>query len=73
VKVTVESVDTGDRRQIGRYTARHVMTTTTTEPSPGASTRASEAVQARPADESSSELLAGTDVMGAVRPAILTT
>jgi hypothetical protein len=45
VKITVDAVDTGERRQIGRHAARHVITTTTTTPSPGANTRASERVQ----------------------------
>jgi hypothetical protein len=45
VKVTVESVDTGERRRMGRYTARRVITTTTTEPGPGAKARAGRSVQ----------------------------
>jgi hypothetical protein len=45
VKIIVDAVDTGERRQIGRHTARHVITTTTTVPSPGANTRANETVQ----------------------------
>jgi hypothetical protein len=45
VKVTIDAVDTGERRSIGRHTARRVITTTTTTPSPGANTRASESVQ----------------------------
>lgn len=39
--ITIDSVDTGDRRQIGPYTARRVITTTTTERGPGASARTS--------------------------------
>jgi hypothetical protein len=38
-------VDTGERRQVGSYSARHVITTTTTDPSPGAITRPSESVE----------------------------
>jgi hypothetical protein len=45
VKVIIDSVDTGERRELGRYTARRVITTTTTRPSPGANTRANEGVQ----------------------------
>jgi hypothetical protein len=45
VKITVNTVDTGERRQVGSYSARHVITTTTTEPSPGANTRPSESVE----------------------------
>jgi len=37
VTVTLDAVDTGERRQVGRYTARHVISTRKTEPSPGAS------------------------------------
>jgi hypothetical protein len=36
VIVTVDSVDTGERRQFGSYEARHVKTTTKVEPGPGA-------------------------------------
>lgn len=36
VNVTVDSVDTGERRKIGSYEARHVRTTTKVEPGPGA-------------------------------------
>ena len=45
VKVTINTVDTGERRQVGSYSARHVITTTTTDPSPGAKTRPSESVE----------------------------
>jgi hypothetical protein len=45
VMITIDSVDTGERRRIGRYTARRVITTTKTEPGPGASTRAGVAEQ----------------------------
>jgi hypothetical protein len=37
VTTTIDSVDTGERRQLGRYTARHVVTTITTDAAPGAS------------------------------------
>jgi hypothetical protein len=46
VQIVIDSVDTGEQRRIGRYTARRVITTTTTEPSPGAKTHASKAVEA---------------------------
>jgi hypothetical protein len=36
VTVTTDSVDTGERRQIGSYEARHVKTTITVEPGPDA-------------------------------------
>ena len=36
VRIIVDSVDTGERRQLGRYVARHIVTTTTTEAAPGA-------------------------------------
>ena len=45
VKITINSVDTSERRQVGSYSARHVITTTTTDPSPGANTRPSESVE----------------------------
>ena len=45
VKISVDSVDTGERRQFGRHTARHVITTTTTTPSPGANARANQRVE----------------------------
>ena len=38
VTITIDSVDTGERRRLGRYTARHVVTTVTTDAAPGAST-----------------------------------
>ncbi|HSY92896.1 MAG TPA: hypothetical protein VK812_16095 [Candidatus Binatus sp.] len=41
VIVTIDSVDTGERRKIGSYEARHVRSTTTVEPGPGAVTRPS--------------------------------
>jgi hypothetical protein len=41
VTITIDSVDTGERRSIGRYVARRVTTTTTIEPGPGATMRAS--------------------------------
>lgn len=41
VNITRDSVDTGERRQVEGYTARHVKTTTKTEPGPKAATRAS--------------------------------
>jgi hypothetical protein len=40
VMVTINSVDTGERKMFGSYEARHVKTTTRVEPSPGASTPA---------------------------------
>jgi hypothetical protein len=45
VKITINTVDTGERRQVGSYSARHVITTITTDPSPGANTRPSESVE----------------------------
>ena len=36
VKIIVDSVDTGERRQLGRYVARHIVTTTITEATPEA-------------------------------------
>jgi len=41
VIVTTDSVDTGERRQLGSYEARHIKSTITAEPSPGAVSRAS--------------------------------
>ena len=41
VEITIDSVDTGERRQVGRYIARRVTTTRQVEPSLGANTRAS--------------------------------
>jgi hypothetical protein len=41
VTITIDSVDTGERRQFGPYTARHVKVKTTFEPDPGASIPAS--------------------------------
>src|SRR5262245_39878214 len=45
VTITVDTVDTGERRQVGSYSARHVITTITTDPGPGANTRRSESVE----------------------------
>jgi hypothetical protein len=45
VKITVNTLDTGERRQVGSYSARHVITTITTNPSPGANMRPSESVE----------------------------
>ena len=45
VKIIVNTVDTGERRQVGSYSARHVITTITTDPSHGANTRPGESVQ----------------------------
>ncbi|HEV3214681.1 MAG TPA: hypothetical protein VGZ27_03115 [Vicinamibacterales bacterium] len=45
VTVTIDMVDTGERRAMGRYVARRVITTTKTEPGPGASAPASESTQ----------------------------
>ncbi len=39
--ITIDSVDTGERRQFGHYTARHVTVKTAFEPGPGASMPAS--------------------------------
>src|SRR5215469_5919985 len=41
VVMTIDSIDTGERRQFRHYTARRVKVTIRVEPSPGASTRAS--------------------------------
>jgi hypothetical protein len=41
VTVTIDSIDTGERRQLEHYTARHVTVRTRFEPGPGASTPAS--------------------------------
>jgi len=41
VTTTFDAVDTGERRQVGRYTARRVRTTITVEPAAGANTPAS--------------------------------
>ncbi len=41
VRVTTDSIDTGERRQFEHYTARHVKATRRFEPGPGASTPAS--------------------------------
>jgi hypothetical protein len=40
IMITIDSVDTGERRQFEHYTARHVKAKTTFEPGPGASTPA---------------------------------
>jgi hypothetical protein len=45
VTITIDAVDTGERRTMGRYLARRVITTTLTEPGPGASTRPSNSTQ----------------------------
>jgi len=45
VKVTIDTVDTGERRQVGSYSARHVIRTITTDPSAGANTRPSKSVE----------------------------
>lgn len=45
VKITINTVATGERRQVGSYSARHVITTTTTDPGPGAHARPSESVE----------------------------
>jgi len=39
--MTIDSMDTGERRQFERYTARHLRVKIRVEPNPGASTRAS--------------------------------
>jgi hypothetical protein len=41
VLMTIDSIDTGERRQFGHYAARHVRVKIRLEPSPGASTPAS--------------------------------
>src|SRR5207245_5983236 len=41
VTTTIDAVDTGERRQYGRYAARHVVTTVTIDAAPGASTQSS--------------------------------
>ena len=41
VNVTIDSVDTGERRQVGSYTARRVKTTTKVEQGAGAATKSS--------------------------------
>jgi hypothetical protein len=41
VTMTIDSIDTGERRQFEHYTARHVRVTIRLEPGPGASTPAS--------------------------------
>jgi len=41
VTTTFDAVDTGERRQVGRYMARRVRTTVRVEPSPGANTPSS--------------------------------
>jgi hypothetical protein len=45
VEVTIDAADTGERRTVGPFTARHVITTTTTKPGPGAATKASVRIQ----------------------------
>jgi hypothetical protein len=37
VTITIDAVDTGERRTMGRYIGRRVITTTKTEPGPGSS------------------------------------
>jgi hypothetical protein len=44
VEITIDAVDTGERRSIGSYEARHVITTRKFDPSPGAQTPRSETV-----------------------------
>ncbi len=44
VEITTDAVDTGERRSIGTYEARHVITTQTFDPSPGAQTPPSRTV-----------------------------
>jgi hypothetical protein len=43
VVVTINSVDTGERREVAGYEARHIRTTVTVEPSAGAATKPSNA------------------------------
>jgi hypothetical protein len=45
VEITIDAADTGERRVVGPFTARHVVTTTTTTPGAGAATRASVRIQ----------------------------
>jgi len=45
VTITIDAVDTGERRTMGRFVARRVVTTTRTEPGPGASTPPSDSKQ----------------------------
>jgi hypothetical protein len=45
VTITIDAADTGERRTMGRYVARRVVTTTRTEPGPGASTPPSDSKQ----------------------------
>jgi hypothetical protein len=45
VTITIDAVDTGERRAMGRYVAQRVITTTKTEPGPGASVPASDTTQ----------------------------
>jgi len=45
VKITIDSTDTGERRQVGPFLARHVITTRTTVAEPGANARAGTSVQ----------------------------
>jgi hypothetical protein len=45
VKIIITTVDTGERRQVGSYSARHVITTITSDPGPGATTRPSESIE----------------------------
>jgi len=45
VTITIDAVDTGERRAMGRYVARRVITTNRTEPGPGASTPQSDSKQ----------------------------
>jgi hypothetical protein len=45
VRIIINTVDTGERRQVASYSARHVITTVTASPTPGANTRPSESVE----------------------------
>jgi hypothetical protein len=45
VTMTIDAVDTQERRQVGPFLARHVITTTTTEAEPGANARAGTSVR----------------------------
>jgi hypothetical protein len=44
VEITLDAFDTGERKTIGGYEARHVITTRTVEPTPGAQTSRSSTV-----------------------------
>jgi len=45
VNITIDAVDTGERRQLGYHVARHVITTTKTDAAPGANARSGVLIQ----------------------------